>query len=123
MDVDRVMLDPESSYTTQDHFLTIATVFCNREILNLFGREGMVQDHYLSNGRWMGSRMEFYGKNSHHGLFCTSNTTYISYKSSENMKQTVKTIVKIFEYRFEYDSDTIWKNYVTNKPSTTKIHE
>ena len=49
MDADRVMLDPESSYhnpessyTTQDHFLTIATVFYNREILNLFGRDGMV---------------------------------------------------------------------------------
>ena len=57
MDADRVMLDPElsyhnpeSSYTTQDHFLTIATVFCNREIPNLFGNDGMVQAYSLSNG-------------------------------------------------------------------------
>ena len=49
MAADKVVLDPESSYhnpksyyTTQDHFITIATMFCNREILNLFGHDGMV---------------------------------------------------------------------------------
>ena len=69
MDVDRVVLEPELSYhnpelsyTTQDHFLTISTVFYNREILNLFGRDGMVQARSLSNGRWMGLRLEFDGK-------------------------------------------------------------
>ena len=89
MDADRVMLDPESSYhnpessyTTQDHFLDISTVFCNREIPIFFGRDGMVQAHSLSNGRWMGSRLAFDGKNSRHGSFCTSNMAYISYKSS-----------------------------------------
>ena len=88
MDADRVMLDPKSSYhnpelsyTTQDNFLTIATVFCNREIPNLFGHDAMVQAHSLSNGRWMDSRLALDGKNSRHGSFCASNTTYISYKS------------------------------------------
>ena len=93
MDTDRVMLNPELSYhnpelsyTTQDHFLTIAMILYNREILNLFGHNGMVQARSLSNGRWMGLRLAFDRKNARHGSFCTSNTAYISYKSSENTK-------------------------------------
>ena len=88
MAADKVVLDPESSYhnlesyyTTKDHFLTIATTFCNREIPNLFGHDGMVQARSLSNRKWMGSKLAFVRKKSHHGSFCTSNTTYISYKS------------------------------------------